>query len=129
MIKNSKKEAIIVINKIDLGIKIDLDIFKDFKIVKISAKKDINELIEAIKDLLDSTSTENEHILTTIRQIEMIKKALNSINEAEEFLDSGELELFSYHIQDAIKAISEISKPFEYDEMLDKMFGSFCVGK
>ena len=30
---------------------------------------------------------------------------------------------------DAIKAMSEITKPFEYDEMLDKMFGSFCVGK
>jgi tRNA modification GTPase len=129
LIRNSKKQAIIVINKIDLGIKIDLNIFKNFKVVKISAKKDISELIEAIRELLDFRATENEHILTSIRQMEMIKKALNSINEAEEFLSTGELELFSYHIQDAIKAISEITRPFEYDEMLDKMFGSFCVGK
>jgi tRNA modification GTPase len=129
LIKNSGKQAIIVINKIDLGIKIDLNMFKDFKVVKISAKKDISELVDAIKELLDSNTSENEHILTSIRQIEMIKKALNSINEAESFLDTGELELFSYHIQDAIKAISEITRPFEYDEMLDKMFGSFCVGK
>lgn len=129
LIKNSKKQAIIVINKIDLGIKIDLNMFKDFKVVKISAKKDINELVEAIKGLLDLNASENEHILTSIRQIEMIKKALTSINEAEEFLATGELELFSYHIQDAIKAISEITRPFEYDEMLEMMFGSFCVGK
>ncbi|GAX88122.1 tRNA modification GTPase [Lebetimonas natsushimae] len=129
LIKNSNKQALIIINKIDLGIKIDLDIFKGFKIIKISAKKDINELVKAIKELLDANASENEHILTSIRQIEMIKKALNSINEAEEFLATGELELFSYHIQDAIKAISEITRPFEYDEMLDKMFGSFCVGK
>jgi tRNA modification GTPase len=129
LIKNSGKQAIIVINKIDLGIKIDLDMFKNYKVVKISAKKDINELVEAIKELLDFRANENEHILTSIRQIEMIKKALNSINKAEEFLATGELELFSYHIQDAIKAISEITRPFEYDEMLDKMFGSFCVVK
>jgi tRNA modification GTPase len=129
LIKNSNKQAIIVINKIDLGIKIDLSIFKGFKIVKISAKKDINELVDAIKEFLNSNTSENEHILTSIRQIEMIKKALNSINEAEEFLETGELELFSYHIQDAIKAISEITRPFEYDEMLEMMFGSFCVGK
>jgi tRNA modification GTPase len=129
LIKNSGKQAIIVINKIDLGIKINLDTFKDYKIIKISAKKDINELVEGIKELLDSNATENEHILTSIRQIDMIKKALNSINEAEEFLNTGELELFSYHIQDAIKAISEITRPFEYDEMLEMMFGSFCVGK
>jgi tRNA modification GTPase len=129
LIKNSKKEAIIVVNKIDLGLKIDLDLFKIFRVVKISAKKDINELVDAIKELLDTNAGENEHILTSIRQIEMIKKALNSINEAEEFLNTGELELFSYHIQDAIKAISEITRPFEYDEMLEMMFGSFCVGK
>jgi tRNA modification GTPase len=129
LIKNSGKQAIIVVNKIDLGIKIDLNIFKGFKVIKISAKKDIGELVNAIKEILDTKTSENEHILTSIRQIEMIKKALNSINEAEEFLNTGELELFSYHIQDAIKAISEITRPFEYDEMLDKMFGSFCVGK
>jgi tRNA modification GTPase len=129
LIKNSGKQAIIVVNKIDLGIKIDLNIFKGFKVIKISAKKDIGELVNAIKEILDTRTSENEHILTSIRQIEMIKKALNSINEAEEFLNTGELELFSYHIQDAIKAISEITRPFEYDEMLDKMFGSFCVGK
>jgi tRNA modification GTPase len=129
LIKNSKKEAIIVINKVDLGISIDLNRFKGFEIVKISAKKDINELIEAIKKLLDNKEGENEHILTSLRQIEMIKKSLKAINEAEEFLNTGELELFSYNIQDAIKAVSEITRPFEYDEMLDKMFGSFCVGK
>jgi len=129
IIKNSDKDVISVINKIDKGINIDLNKFKDFKIVKISAKKDIKPLIESLKELLDSYSGEDEHILISTRQISAVEKALKFINESKEFLITGELELFSYQIQDAIRAISEITKPFEYDEMLDKMFGSFCVGK
>ncbi|GAB6044647.1 tRNA uridine-5-carboxymethylaminomethyl(34) synthesis GTPase MnmE [Caminibacter profundus] len=126
---DNEKDVIVVINKIDKGIKIDLEKFKKFKIVKISAKEDIKPLTLALQSLLDSFSGEDEHILISTRQISVVEKALNSINESKEFLTTGELELFSYQIQDAIKAISEITKPFEYDEMLDKMFSSFCVGK
>jgi len=123
-----KKEVIIVINKIDKGIKIDLDRFREFEIVKISAKDDISPLIDKLKEILDKSSGD-ELILISIRQIEAVRKALNFIQESKEFLKTGELELFSYYIQDAIKAISEITRPFEYDEMLDMMFSNFCVGK
>jgi len=123
------KNAIIVINKIDKNVKIDLEKFKNFKVVQISAKEDISPLIKELEKRLDSFSGEDEHILISTRQINAVEKALNAINESKEFLKTEELELFSYQIQDAIRAISEITKPFEYDEMLDKMFGSFCVGK
>ncbi len=129
LIKNTDKDVIIAINKTDKGLKIDLDKFEGFRVVKISAKEDISPLVEGLKSMLDVYSGEDEHVLISTRQIYSVQKALDAIKEAREFLSTGELELFSYQIQDAIKAISEITKPFEYDEMLDKMFGSFCVGK
>ena len=129
IIKNTDKDIIIVINKIDKGINIDYKKFNNYSVVKISAKTDITPLVEKLKEILDSYSGEDEHVLISTRQIKAVEKALNAINESKEFLTTGELELFSYQIQDAIKAVSEITKPFEYDEMLDKMFGSFCVGK
>ncbi len=129
IIKNTDKDIIIVINKIDKGININYKKFNNYSVVKISAKTDITPLVEKLKEILDSYSGEDEHVLISTRQIKAVEKALNAINESKEFLTTGELELFSYQIQDAIKAISEITKPFEYDEMLDKMFGSFCVGK
>jgi len=129
LIKNQDKDVIVVINKIDKGIKIDLDKFKDFKIVKISAKDDITPLIDAVSKILDSYNSEDTHILTSTRQVLAIENALKEIKASKEFLNTGELELFSYNIQNAIKEISSITKKFEYDEMLDKMFSSFCVGK
>ncbi len=129
LVKNQDKDVIIVINKIDKGINIDIDKFKNFKIVKISAKDDITPLTEKIEEILDSYNTEDNYVLISARQVNAVENALNEIENAEEFLSTGELELFSYNIQNAIKEISSITKPFEYDEMLDKMFGSFCVGK
>ena len=129
LIKNQDKKVIVVINKIDKGINIDLSKFSGFDVVKISAKKDITPLVEKIKEILDLSSGENTHILTSIRQVKAVENALKEIEFSQEFLTTGELELFSYHIQNAIREISAITKPFEYDEMLDKMFSSFCVGK
>ncbi len=129
LLKNEKKDVIIAVNKIDKGISIDLNKFQGFKVVKISAKKDISELVESIKELLDNYNIENEHVLISTRQINAVENALEAIKESKKFLVTGELELFSYNIQDAIKSITQITKPFEYDEMLDKMFGNFCVGK
>jgi len=129
LIKNQNKKVIVVINKIDKGINIDLSRFEGFDVIKISAKEDITPLVEKIKEILDLNSGENDHILTSIRQIKAVENALKEIESSEEFLTTGELELFSYHIQNAIREISAITKPFEYDEMLEKMFSNFCVGK
>ena len=129
LIKNQNKKVIVVINKVDKGIKIDLEKFRDFDVLKLSAKKDITPLTKKIEEILDSEMGEDEHILISSRQILAVEKALEEIKNAKEIYHTGELELFSYHIQNAIKEISSITKPFEYDEMLDRMFGSFCVGK
>ena len=129
LIKNQDKDVIVVINKIDKGLKIDLNKFKDFPIVTISAKDNITPLTKKIEEILDTYNTEDNYILISARQVNAVENALQEIKNAEEFLNTGELELFSYNIQNAIREISSITKPFEYDEMLDKMFGSFCVGK
>jgi len=129
LIKNQKKDVIVAINKTDNGITINLDKFKDFNVVQISAKEDIIPLIKKLEEILDNYSGGEDYVLISARQINAVSSALNEINFSEEFLSTGELELFSYHIQNAIKEISNITKTFEYDEMLEKMFGSFCVGK
>ena len=68
-------------------------------------------------------------MLISARQIEAVNLTKASILEAKEPLLNGELEFFSYHLQEAVKAISSISKPYDSEEILDKMFGEFCLGK
>ena len=59
----------------------------------------------------------------------LFKTTYESIEMSVELLSEGELELFAFNLNEAIMSISAISRGFDRVEILDKMFGSFCLGK
>jgi len=124
-----EKHIIVALNKIDLECRFDVDYLSDYHVLEVSAKRTFERLTEHLETLLDSIGEGEELMLISARQIEAVQKARISILEAKEPLLNGELEFFSYHLQEAIKAISSISKPYDNEEILDKMFGEFCLGK
>lgn len=124
-----EKEIIVVLNKSDLTQQIDDKPFKEFTTVSISTKKSVSPVIEALQKILDQKNPEDELMLISKRQVEAAQNAHDAIGRSFAFLESGELELFAYEINDAITAIAGITTPFERTEILDKMFGSFCLGK
>ena len=63
------------------------------------------------------------------RQISSVNNTLENIVLAKNPLYSGELEFFAHYITEALHEISQITRPYENDEMLDVMFGEFCLGK
>ena len=124
-----EKHCIVAINKTDLDVKLDRDVLAAYSPVDVSAKKGFVRLTQQIETLLNGIGEGEELMLISARQIEAVTLAKTSIAEAKEPLLSGELEFFSYHLQEAVKAISSISKPYDSEEILDKMFGEFCLGK
>ena len=54
---------------------------------------------------------------------------LSAYEEGKRNISLPELELFAYHINEAMDNMSSITRPYEYSQMLDVMFGSFCLGK
>jgi tRNA modification GTPase len=124
-----KKPIIAAVNKSDLPNNFDLHEIARFEPIKVSAKHGFERLTERLLFLLDGIGEGEELILISARQIEAVEAAAEAIGSAREPLDKGELEFFSYHLQDAVKYISSISKPYDSEEILDKMFGEFCLGK
>ncbi len=123
------KHCIVAINKSDLELKLDKNRFEAVNPIDVSAKKGFERLTKGIEKLLNDIGAGEELMLISARQIEAVTLAKNSILEAKAPLLNGELEFFSYHLQEAVKAISSISKPYDSEEILDKMFGEFCLGK
>ena len=121
------KEIIMAINKKDLPQKFHTDDIKDP--LMISSKEDSHLITERLKAYLDTQTLDDDIILISKRQLIATQKALEAINEAQKLLSFGELELFAFHINEAIAQISSITKSFQRDEILDKMFSSFCLGK
>jgi tRNA modification GTPase len=123
------KHIIVALNKSDLDKKFDMQKLDTYDILEVSAKKYFIKLTQRLEVLFDSIGEGEELMLISARQIEAVSKAKASIEEAKLPLLNAELEFFSYHLQEAIKAISSISKPYDNEEILDKMFGEFCLGK
>ncbi|MEA1954543.1 MAG: tRNA uridine-5-carboxymethylaminomethyl(34) synthesis GTPase MnmE [Campylobacterota bacterium] len=123
------KHIIVALNKVDLKSCFELSKISSFNPLKVSAKKSFIMLTQKLESLFNSIGEGDDLMLISTRQIEAVKKAKMDILEAKTPLLDGELEFFSYHLQEAVKAISSISKPYESEEILDKMFGEFCLGK
>ena len=125
----SNKYIITAINKSDLPQKFDIKQLSKFYPIHISAKESLKVLTNNLEELFNNIGSSEELMLISTRQIEAVIKTKESILETKEPLLNGELEIFSYHLQDAIKSISSISTPYNSEEILDKMFGEFCLGK
>ena len=129
-IKN--KNHIVIKNKIDLDEK-ELDI-DDENIVRISAKtgNGITELEEKIEELfnLKNLESENELIITNIRHKDLINKAKTGLMKANNTVKDGlPVDMISINIQEAIKDLCEILGESISDDVLNRIFEKFCVGK
>jgi len=125
----NSKEIIVAINKNDLETKLETEILENYNPIKFSSKDNVKEIVQVLESKLDNHSSFDDMILINKRQINHVKEALMYINNSYTQLEDGELELFAYNINEAIYNISSITTIFERDEILDKMFGSFCLGK
>lgn len=67
--------------------------------------------------------------LISKRQVFAVEDTLHNIKQSRMPLQGGELEFFAHYITEALENISTITRPYENDEMLDVMFGEFCLGK
>jgi len=125
--ENSDKEIVIVLNKSDLENRFEKSKLEDF--IELSTKETINPLVSKIESILDSNTHSDDMTLISKRQVDRVEQTLFHINESTMPLETGELEFFAYHINEALENISNITRPYEHDQMLDVMFGSFCLGK
>ncbi len=127
ILNETTKEKIIILNKSDLENKFDKNMLSDF--VSLSTKEDIKPLINKLENILDNNSHSDEMTLISKRQVSSVEQTLFHVNEARMPIETGELEFFAYHINEAVENISNITRPYEHSQMLDIMFGEFCLGK
>ena len=125
--ENSNKQILKILNKSDLQNQFNKIKIDDF--IELSTKEDINPLIKKIEIILDSNTHSDEMTLISKRQILSVENTLYNIELSKNPLDSGELEFFAHYITEALEQISSITRPYENDQMLDVMFGEFCLGK
>ena len=127
--------AIAILNKSDLPLKLDEEEIKAaFKnTVNISAKhgEGMKELIEAIKHVCAIGDVNAaDALIYNERQRALVKQSINCVTEAIEALNMGmTLDAVTVLIEEAIGSLCELTGERVSDEVIDRVFHQFCVGK
>ena len=130
MEKIKDKTHITFINKSDLPtkLKIDMDVIKG-NTMDING---LNELKDKIVELFDLEKINNSNleVVSSAREIGLIKEALNSINQALDNVSvSLPVDMIAIDIKKAWDLLGEITGESYQDELLDTLFKEFCLGK
>ncbi|MDP8216900.1 MAG: tRNA uridine-5-carboxymethylaminomethyl(34) synthesis GTPase MnmE [Candidatus Kaelpia imicola] len=134
--KVKDKHVIIVINKIDLKDKLDLSIIKKLgygNIVKISAIKElgIKKLKKSIfKLFLKEKIDLSVPIITNLRHLERVKKALKALSKAiDSISEDVYFELITEDLRLSLSSLSSILGVEVTEDVLETIFSRFCIGK
>ena len=127
--------AIAILNKADLPQKIDAELLKSSfgYIVRISAKygEGLDSLTAAIKEICSVADIDTgSALIYNERQRGLTIKARESVREALSALRAGmTYDAVTVSIEEAAAALCELTGERVTDEVLDKVFHTFCVGK
>ena len=125
----SDPRCIPVLNKVDIS---DKDM-NGFVRLSVTTGFGFSELCEKIKDKLTSdlsVSDESSLVIESERQRENLSRAATSLSAAKMAIGEGlPLDIVSMDIQEALEALGELTGEVTTDDILDRIFGSFCVGK
>lgn len=132
--KVKDKKYVVLMNKNDLEKKISDEDIKDLKnVIYISAKTGfgIDELKEKVKELFFNGEVDSESmIISNNRHKQALYRALENCQEALDRVKSNEyLDLISIYVTSALKALGEITGSELEEDLINKIFSEFCVGK
>ena len=130
--KIQKKPHIIFINKNDLEKKIILP--TNLKYIE-GNTKDLNGLEMLKKEIinmynLDKIEEKDSTYLSNIRQINLVKEALQEVNIAIYDADNMiPIDMLEIHLRNAWEKLGILIGESYEDELIDKLFKNFCLGK
>lgn len=132
------KDAIILLNKTDLPSHFDAnhlkDLLPDKKIINTSIKNNLGvyELEEEIKNMFYSgqLDIESDVVVTNLRHKNQLVKALKNIEDSLEAIRLNlPLDCIEVDVKSCWENLGEISGDTISEDILDKIFSEFCIGK
>lgn len=130
-IKN--KERLFVVNKSDLPMRADLEIFSGENIIKVSALtgEGLEVLSEEILRRVGVHLEESVNIYISLRHENLLKKAKSVLERFKEEYKEKDIspEIAMLDLREASNYLGEILGEITTEDVLGKIFSTFCIGK
>jgi len=137
LVRIQEKKAVVVLNKIDLPARVNEEAFERAAVgltrVRTSALKGdgIEELRKAIRDeITTGIDTSDLGVAPSLRHKEALDRASRHFQKSVSNLREGlPLEIVAADLQEGLEALGEIVGETTNEEVLDRIFSRFCIGK
>ena len=127
------KQSIIFINKNDLDNKLDLKRLSNYNIITGNTLnyEGLTNLKNEIKRLFNLNEIEQEDYtyLSNARQIALITKAKDMIENIYNNFENVPIDMFTIDLKNTYETLGEIIGATYKDDLLDELFSKFCLGK
>ena len=129
------KKSIVLLNKIDLDGGFDFDEnLEGIEVIHTSIKNNegIEDLENKIIEMFNDGYIEanNDNIITNIRHRDIINKAIKSLESSLNDMEAGiPIDCFEVDLRNAWEILGEITGETVDDDVLNKIFSDFCIGK
>ena len=132
--KLNNKEVLVIYNKSDLKDNYSINKLNNYNSLNVSTfdKEKIEKLKDKISEIFDlkSISESNYTYITNARQISLLNKCINIIDEInKEVENKEEVDLIEIDIKRLWETLSEITGEVNSDDLLNEIFSKFCLGK
>lgn len=130
------KNAIILLNKIDLEKIIKVDEFKEINkpVIEISTKtkEGIDKLYEEISKMfkLKEIANDGETIVSNVRHKNIIINSRRNLERARETINNNmPIDIISTYLKEIIEELGKITGETVTDDVITEIFSKFCLGK
>jgi tRNA modification GTPase len=132
--KIKEKNHIIIINKVDLENKLDINKIASEKRIFMSAinNQGLHDLKEKIKKMfeMEQINTKDFTYLTSARSISILEKSLDLLKDIEDAIEKDmPIDMIEIDIKKIWDNLGEIVGETYQEELIDQLFSQFCLGK
>jgi tRNA modification GTPase len=132
ILKLFDQKSIFVLNKIDIKNSKNFLEDKIYKPIRISAKKNIgiSNLVKIISKKIDDHFKVNEdNIISRQRHVKSLENTVFFINRCLNKKSINQIDLAAEDLRLAVRNLGEIVGYVNVEELLDRIFKDFCIGK
>lgn len=126
----SAPKAVLVLSKSDIGSTAEVSANIPSVSVSSVTREGINELEAAISELFPLPCVPAGEILTNARQAEAVKRAVKAMSDAVSSMECAMTpDIVLTQIEDAMAALGELNGKTVREDVTNRIFSRFCVGK
>ena len=130
--KIKDKNHIVIVNKIDLENKLDLNELSNYIQMSVKDNIGIDELRNKIKEMFNLEQIEqNDYTyLSSARSISLLKKSLESLDAVKTGVENNmPVDMVEIDLKQMWSTLGEIIGETYTEELIDQLFSQFCLGK